>query len=198
VEQEEDQCAAQSYLITPMLYLGEPPSDVTTVPVELAEDALHVIGAGGVALLPRNRWDLASDVLELLGESKAWRLSELLWAKHTVRVVTEGLTTDELDAGLRGVTTPTGNGGVLCEKCGYFEATALRELNKPRALPHCPLSCVSRRWVAGTSRRGPGVGKPFSWAETGAPAARARVYAVRPSLASIFHLTLDLGPRHGA
>jgi len=67
VEKEEDQRAAQTDLITPMLYLGEPPSDVTTVPVELAEDALHVIRAGGVALLPRNRWDLASDVLELLG-----------------------------------------------------------------------------------------------------------------------------------
>lgn len=83
------------------------------MPVELAEDALHVIRAGGVALLPRNRWDLASNVLELLGESKAWRLSELLWAKYPVRVVTEGLATDELDAGLRGVTTPTGNGGAV-------------------------------------------------------------------------------------
>ncbi len=67
MQQEEDQRAAQTDLITPMLYLGEPPSHVTTVPVELAEDALHVIRAGGVALLPRNRWDLASDVLELLG-----------------------------------------------------------------------------------------------------------------------------------
>ena len=69
MQQEEDQRAAQTNLVTPMLYLGEPPSDVTTVPVELATDALHVIRAGGVALLPRNRWDLASDVLELLG---AW------------------------------------------------------------------------------------------------------------------------------
>jgi len=138
VQQEEDQRGVQTDLITPMLYLGEPPSDVTTVPVELAEDALHVIRSGGVALLPRNRWDLASDVLELLGESKAWRLSELLWAKHTVRVVTEGLTTDELDAGLRGVTTPTGNGGVLCEKCGYFEAIALREPTSPERFPTAP------------------------------------------------------------
>jgi len=81
VQQEEDQRAAQTDPITPMLYLGEPPSHVTTVPVELAEDALHVIRAGGVALLPRNRWDLASDVLELLGESKASRLSELLWGQ---------------------------------------------------------------------------------------------------------------------
>ncbi len=141
MQQEEDQRAAQTNLVTPMLYLGEPPSDVTTVPVELATDALHVIRAGGVALLPRNRWDLASDVLELLGESKAWRLSELLWAKHTVRVVTEGLTTDEMDAGLRGVTTPTGNGRVLCEKCGYFEAIALRELTSPERFPTslCPV-----------------------------------------------------------
>ncbi len=162
MEQEEDQRAAQSYLITPMLYLGESPSNVTTVPVELAEDALHVIRAGGVALLPRNRWDLASDVLELLGESKAWRLSELLWAKHTVRVVTEGLTTDELDAGLRGVTTPTGNGGVLCEKCGYFEAIALRELTSPERFPTAPCPVCHGNGLPVLPGRGPGIGRPCS------------------------------------
>ena len=65
--------------------------------------------------------------MELLGESKAWRLSELLWLKHGVKVLTDGLTEDELNAGLLGATTSTAQGGVFCECCGYFEAVTLAE-----------------------------------------------------------------------
>lgn len=128
MDQEEHQWAARTCLITPTLYLGDPPSEVTTMPVGSAEEALDVIRARGMARLPLDRWDLALDVLEVLGEPKAWRLSELLLAKHGVRVVTEGLTEDELHAGLRGVITPTDRGGVVCEGCGYFEAAALPEV----------------------------------------------------------------------
>ncbi len=119
--------AARTFQVTPALYLGQPPSDVATVPVGSAVEALDVIRAGGVAVLPCDRWDLASEALELLGESKAWRLSELLWLQHGVKVLTDGLTEDELNAGLLGATTSTAQGGVFCEGCGYFEAVTLAE-----------------------------------------------------------------------
>lgn len=59
-----------SHLVTPSLVLGDPPAVSRAVLVTGVEEALSVIKARGMAVLPHDSWDAAREVLERLGLSE--------------------------------------------------------------------------------------------------------------------------------
>ena len=54
---------ARTHYVTPTLFLGEPPELSRTARVSTLPEAVAVIEAGGVAVLPEGAWDLAEQVL---------------------------------------------------------------------------------------------------------------------------------------
>jgi len=140
----EDPLDAQSpsFNITPTLFLGSPPPQLSTSVVSSSAEAVAVIRAGGSAVLPANRWDLADEVLVAFGASRARRASALMFVQHGVVLPLQALSESELDAALRGLSTRTGQSGSLCEMCGFFEASsveAMRDNCEAPSLRECPV-----------------------------------------------------------
>ncbi len=67
-----------SFNITPTLFVGSPPPQLSTSVVASSAEAVAVIEAGGSAVLPADRWDLADEVLVAFGASRARRASALM------------------------------------------------------------------------------------------------------------------------
>jgi len=140
----EDPLDAQSpsFNITPTLFLGSPPPHLSTTVVSSSAEAVAVIKAGGSAVLPANRWDLADEVLVTFGASRARRASALMFAQHGVVLPLQAMSESDLDAALRGLSTRTGQSGSLCEMCGFFEASsveAMRDKGPASRLLDCPV-----------------------------------------------------------
>ena len=140
----EDPLDAQSpsFNITPTLFLGSPPPHLSTTVVSSSAEAVAVIRAGGSAVLPANRWDLADEVLVAFGASRARRASALMFAQHGVVLPLQAMSESDLDAALRGLSTRTGQSGSLCEMCGFFEASsvkAMRDKGEASSLLECPV-----------------------------------------------------------
>jgi len=131
-----------TFVVTPTLFVGSPPARLTTSVVASSGDAVAVIKAGGCAVLPANRWDLANEVLVALGAAKAERASVLMFAQHGVVLPLHALPESELDAALRGLSTRLGQSGSLCDLCGYFEAKSVKDMRREHKLSgvrECPV-----------------------------------------------------------
>lgn len=139
---DEDNWQPRTAQVTPQLLIGPPPTDAISTPVSNAHAAVEAIGRGQVAVLPPYHWDVAAQVLEMLGLNKAERVLAFMHAQNGQSLPVERLNEDELEAALRGVSTRAGNGGHLCDHCGYFEELDLQEIstNPRRYLPEsCPV-----------------------------------------------------------
>jgi hypothetical protein len=136
----------QTFVVTPSLFLWMPPRQLQSTSVGTASEAADVIRAGGRAVLPLHRWDLASETLRLLGVDKAQRVRQLQQAQCGHSIPVERLTEPQLDAALQGVSARAGQGGCVCSACGYFVAATLDEMTRhpDRYLPEsCPV-CSGR------------------------------------------------------
>lgn len=63
------------HYVTPTLFLGDPPALGRVVRVNTVSDAVSLILSGGIAVLPVDAWELADQILAVLGltEDERWR-----------------------------------------------------------------------------------------------------------------------------
>jgi len=133
---------SRTFAVTPTLFVGSPPARLTTSVVASSVEAVAVIKAGGCAVLPAYRWDLANEVLVAFGAAKAERASVLMFAQHGFVLPLHALGQSELDAALRGLSTRLGQSGSLCDLCGYFEARSVKDMRRDHELlgvRECPV-----------------------------------------------------------
>lgn len=140
---QDDRGFTTTWAIRPDLYLGETPAECVATSVGSAREAIEVIAGGGTAVLPRDRWDLASEVLELAGASQAARVQALALAQFGFVYPVERLSEEQLEAALRGLSTRSGQSGCVCCGCGFFEAASLEEMttHPERYLPDGCVVC---------------------------------------------------------
>ena len=71
----------QTWMITPSLFLGDPPRRLSSTQlVHNADETVDAVRAGHIAVLPTGAWGAADEAMWRLGMGPRWRRHQLAWA----------------------------------------------------------------------------------------------------------------------